>query len=170
MSRHPKPTELHKLMGTYNVTKHGRDRMGEPIAVGNLADTRPPSWMSAEEVATWDYALSHAPVGIVKCIDLSVFAVWVVAEVQHRVAAARQHALDERSDYPLLYRDKTGALVPSPYLGVMDRAAVRLMKAADHLGFSPASRPRLATGIPNEPAEDSPWARFKVIRGDRDPA
>ena len=34
--RKPIPTELHKMRGTHNATKHGRDRTGEPIAEGEL--------------------------------------------------------------------------------------------------------------------------------------
>jgi hypothetical protein len=32
----PKPTSLHRLQGTFNVTEHGRDRADEPIAEGDL--------------------------------------------------------------------------------------------------------------------------------------
>jgi hypothetical protein len=48
---------------------------------------------------------------------------------------------------------------------VMTTAAAVMLKAGSELGFSPAARPRLATGA-QDPADDhSPWTQLKVIHG-----
>ncbi len=44
MSRRPKPTVLHRLHGTYNVTDH-RNRAYEPLPVGSL-ERKPPNGLT----------------------------------------------------------------------------------------------------------------------------
>lgn len=160
--RKPTPTDLHKLKGTFNATRHGKDRKGEPTADGVLSDA--PDWLSPDQRIGWAYAIDHAPAGLLKKIDLAVLTVWVIAEDQHRVSAIQQAKIDANTSLPLLTKDKNGQPVASPYLGVMNRAAIRMLKAGSDLGFSPASRPRLAGG--NDTVEDdSPWGQFAVING-----
>jgi phage terminase small subunit len=48
--------------------------------------------------------------------------------------------------------------IQSPYLPIMNRQAVLMMKAASELGFNPTSRSKIV--IPPEPRENSPWAQF----------
>jgi len=163
--RKPKPTELHKLAGTFRKGRHGCGRAGEPVASGALIDL--PAWMTPQQQEIWTYAIAHAPAGLLKMIDASVLAVWVVAHDQHRVAAEQQAKIDAGSALPLLARDKDGFPAASPYLGVMNRAAIRLMRAASELGFTPACRPRIADGATASEGDDSPWSRFSVIRGGR---
>jgi P27 family predicted phage terminase small subunit len=163
--RKPTPTNLHQLRGTYNVTRHGKDRSGEPKATGDLA-AAPPEWMTEAQQAGWRYAIEHAPRGILKAIDRGMLAVWVEAEERHRTAAAMQAQLDQGTKLPLLTKTKDGTAVPSPYIGIMTRAAAIMIKAASELGFSPAARPRLAAQAASSPDdEQSPWAQLKVIHG-----
>ena len=42
--RKPIPTDLHRLRGTLNPTRHGKGRTGEPEAVADLPP-EPPGWM-----------------------------------------------------------------------------------------------------------------------------
>lgn len=163
--RKPKPTHLHKLTGTFRKGRHGCARAGEPVANGALID--PPAWMTSQQQEIWTYAIAHAPAGLVKMIDASILAVWVVAYDQHRVAAEQQAKIDAGNALPLLSRDKDGLAVASPYIGVMNRAGLRLMKAASELGFTPACRPRIADGATALEEDASPWSRFSVIRGGR---
>ena len=163
--RKPVPTALHKLRGTHNTTRHGRDRGGEPEAVGDLPP-EPPGWMSEGQQVGLRYAVEHAPRGILRQIDRGILAVWVEAEERHRTAAVMQAQLDQGTKLPLLTKTKEGTAVPSPYLSIMNRAAAIMIKAASELGFSPAARPRLAASAAQEPADEhSPWARLKVIHG-----
>jgi P27 family predicted phage terminase small subunit len=158
------PTALHKLRGTHNTTRHGRDRGGEPEAVGDLPP-EPPGWMSEGQQAGWRHAVEHAPRGILKAIDCGMLAVWVEAEERHRTAAMMQAQLDRGTKLPLLTMTKDGTAVASPYLGIMNRAAAIMVKAASELGFSPAARPRLVRVMDEPSDEQSPWARLKVIHG-----
>ena len=164
--RKPKPTALHQLHGTLNTTRHGKGRSGEPEAAGDLLP-EPPEWMSEGQRAGWRHAVEHAPRGILKAIDRGMLAIWVEAEDRHRTAATMQARLDQGAKLPLLTKTKDGTAVASPYLGIMNRAAAIMIKAASELGFSPAARPRLAAsaaqGGPSD--EHSPWARLKVIHG-----
>jgi P27 family predicted phage terminase small subunit len=167
--RKPIPTELHKLRETHNPTRHGRDRMGEPIAEGRLPDA-PPSWMTESQQEGWAYAMAHAPRGLLKPIDRGMLTLWVEAEERHRTAAMMQAQLDQGTKLPPLTKTKDGTAVPSPYLGIMTRAAMVMIKAASELGFSPASRPRLATGQEEDTREDPPWAfllRARPAGGDQ---
>ena len=163
--RKPIPTDLHKLRGTLNTTRHGKGRSGEPEAAGDLPP-EPPGWMSEGQQAGWRHAVEHAPRGILKAIDRGMLAVWVEAEERHRTAATMQAQLDRGTKLPLLTKTKDGTATASPYLGIMNRTAAIMIKAASELGFSPAARPRLAASATQDlPDEHSPWARLKVIHG-----
>ena len=162
--RKPKPTALHRLEGTFNVTDH-RHRAREPIAPGDL-QSNPPAWMTREQKEVWQYAIEHAPKSLLKMIDRGMLAVWVLAEDQHRLASEMQAKIDTGSALPLLTKDKNGMAVVSPYIGIINRAGLRMLRATSELGFSPAARPRLVADTP--PAVDSsPWAQLTVIDGGR---
>ena len=126
--------------------------------------------MSEEQRTAWDYAVRHAPAGVLHAIDAGVLAVWVEAECRHRAATIAQARLDQGSALPLLTRTKDGTPVQSPYLGIINRAALVMLKAASELGFSPAARPRLGgAGAREDAAEsDTPWTRLKLIHGSKD--
>jgi P27 family predicted phage terminase small subunit len=162
--RKPIPTDLHKLRGTLNPTRHGKGRSGEPEAVGDLPP-EPPGWMSEGQQASWRYAAEHAPRGILKPIDRGILAVWVEAEERHRTATMMQSQLDQGTKLPLLTKTKDGTAIASPYLSILNRAAAIMIKAASELGFSPAARPRLAQATQDLPDLHSPWAQLKVIHG-----
>jgi P27 family predicted phage terminase small subunit len=138
--RKPKPTHL-KL-----VTASLRARSlnpAEPKPQGELF--APPSWLSDEQRATWRYAIAHAPAGLLKKLDAGLLTLWVCAAVEHRTAAEEQMKLDQvRGAKPLLVRSHRGPLRPSPYLRIGARAAQAMARIASELGFTPASRCRLA--------------------------
>ncbi len=162
--RKPKPTALHKLEGTLSTTRHA-GRRTEPRAEGVLDE--PPDWMTDRQQAAWRYAIANAPRGVLTRIDRGVLAVWVEAEDRHRTASMMQARLDSQTNAPLLSKTKDGTVVPSPYLSIINRTALIMLKAASELGFSPASRPRLGTPpeIDDPGDEESPWRRLKVIYG-----
>jgi P27 family predicted phage terminase small subunit len=163
----PIPTQLHQLRGSFNTTRHGRGRAGEPVPDGELVATAP-EWMSPGQQESWAYAMANAPKGLLKAIDRGVLAVWVEAEDRHRTAAQQQAKLDASSSLPLMTRGKDGQPIPSPYLRIIRQAAETMLRAAAELGFSPATRPRLAAGQAEEPAQNSPWTRLQVIHGRQD--
>ena len=53
-----------------------------------------------------------------------------------------QARLDRDNQLPLLTKTKDGA-VASPYLRIMNHAALVMLRCVAELGFSPAARPRI---------------------------
>jgi phage terminase small subunit len=54
-----------------------------------------------------------------------------------------QARLDLANNLPLLTKTKDGTAVASPYLRIMNHAALIMLRCGGELGFSPASRPRI---------------------------
>lgn len=162
--RRPKPTALHKLHGTHNATRH-KHRETEPEAAGLLEE--PPDFLTEGQKEAWRYAIEHAPLGILRKIDRGALLLWVEAEDRHRQALIMQAKVDTSAPLPLLTKAKDGTAIPSPYLRIMNQAADVMLRTASELGFTPASRPRLAAktaqGVPAEP--NSPWAKLRVLQG-----
>lgn len=133
--RRPKPTHLKLIAGNPGKRPLNQD---EPIPVGDLVD--PPEWMTDSQQAGWRYAIEHAPLGLLKRLDLSVLSVWVVAQDLHRDAAekvARYGAI--------IKAPNTGVPIQSPYVAVLNKQASIMMKAAAEMGFTPSSRSRVRT-------------------------
>jgi P27 family predicted phage terminase small subunit len=142
--RKPKPTILKELAGNPG---HRPLNAAEPQPAGLLAE--PPDWFNADQRTSWDYALAHAPAGLLRKIDRSVLAIWVVAEDLHRRATL------EVLRGGMLVKSKEGedgVAVQSPYLPIVNRQAGIMLKCAEQLGFSPAARPRLH--VPPTPLHD----------------
>jgi P27 family predicted phage terminase small subunit len=151
--RKPKPTHLHLIEGTTHVTRH-RGRAREPKPVGELVD--PPGWMSASQKDVWRYALEHAPCGLLKKLDGSALTVWVIACDLHRQASEQLANLGAAG---LLYKTPAnGTLIQSPLVGMVNRQAQIMLKAASELGFSPASRGRVS--VDADPRKGGPAAEF----------
>ncbi|KQU53959.1 hypothetical protein ASG67_17900 [Sphingomonas sp. Leaf339] len=131
--RRPKPTALKELEG--NPGKRRLNR-GEPKPNGDLYAA--PEWMSATQRDGWAYAITHAPHGLLKQLDRSVLAIWVVAEDMHREAA------EKIAQYGLLTKSPNAGLpLQSPYLAILNKQAQLMLKAGSELGFSPSSRTRV---------------------------
>lgn len=133
--RRPKPTHLKLIAGNPGKRPLNKD---EPAPVGNL--DAPPEWMTESQQACWRYAIEHAPLGLLKRLDLSVLSVWVVAQDLHRDAAekvARYGAI--------IKAPNTGVPIQSPYVAVLNKQASIMMKAAAEMGFTPSSRSRVRT-------------------------
>jgi hypothetical protein len=58
----PIPTEVHKLRGSYNPARHGRDRAGEPKPIDDLRE-RPPPGLTASQRASSGIRCSISRVG-----------------------------------------------------------------------------------------------------------
>jgi phage terminase small subunit len=138
--RKPTPTMLRVLHG--NPTKEPLPKH-EPKPVGDLSD--PPEYFTDDQKAGWNYALAHSPPGLLKRIDRAMLAAFIAAEDLHR------QAMIEQSKGRLLWRPP-GSSQPqqSPYLPIINRQALIMIKAASELGFTPVSRPRVYAG--NQPA------------------
>lgn len=144
--RKPVPTKLRELHG--NPRKVALPKL-EPKPDGDLFD--PPDWLSEGQRASWTYALTHSPPGLLKRIDRGALLAWVVAEDLHQQAAAAQAKVG------LLVRVKTkatagkddpGVPTASPYINIINQQAKIMLKAGSELGFTPVSRPRIGAGAP----------------------
>jgi P27 family predicted phage terminase small subunit len=160
--RKPVPTSLHIVRGTYNATKHGQDRRGEPKPEGVLPAAPPPE-LTESQAAIWRAGMESAPAGLLTPADYHTYLSWVVACDQHEQARQAQAQLEADGNPPLLMKSGN-TLVPSPYVSIMHRTHLRMMKAASELGFSPASRPRVSAGPAPERTDDA-WGELKAIVG-----
>ena len=145
--RRPVPTHLKQLRGNPGnrpLNKH------EPVPEGDLFAA--PEWMSDSQRDGWAYAITHSPHGLLKQLDSSVLAIWVVAEDLHRQAA------EKVSQFGLLTKSPNAGLpLQSPYLAILNKQAQIMLKAAAELGFTPSSRSRVQV-VPT--SRENPFARF----------
>ncbi len=160
--RKPKPTQLHRLHGTFNATRHA-ERAHEAKADGDLAELEPPDDLTEAERDCWRFTIDNAPRGVLKRIDRGVLRIWVKQEARFLLAASKQEELNRRGGLPLLVKNKAGDLVISPYINLMDRCSKIMLGAAEQLGFSPIARPRLA-GEREEEEDDDRWAQLAALR------
>jgi P27 family predicted phage terminase small subunit len=131
--RRPKPTALKELEG--NPGKRPLNQH-EPKPRGDLFAA--PEWMSDTQREGWAYAITNSPYGLLKQLDRSILAIWVVAEDLHREAA------EKISQFGLLTKSPNAGLpLQSPYLAILNKQAQLMLKAGAELGFSPASRTRV---------------------------
>ena len=163
--RPPKPTALHKLHGTLRPSRHRR-RKNEPKAEGDLALVPPPSQLTDAQQEAWRRIVADSPRGLLRHCDEPIATMLAVFSDQFVEATRIQNQIDSGLTYK--YLAKGGAL--SPYLRVQRHAASILTSLIPELGFSPASRPRLAAPPgPGETTPDadqqpaSPFKRFSVV-------
>jgi P27 family predicted phage terminase small subunit len=152
--RKPKPTALRLLDGNAGHRPINRD---EPIPLGDLGAA--PDWFTPAQKQHWDIALSNAPIGMLKRLDASTLAVWSIAADLHQRACEAQAKLDASTALPLLTKSPSGMAMQSPYLGIVNRQALIMLRAASELGFTPSSRSRVKTNAAS--AKANRFARFK---------
>lgn len=133
VGRKPKPTQLKVINGNPG---HRALNEAEPKPVGELYEA--PEWMTETQRIGWAYALQNAPLGLLKRLDRSLLSVWVVAEDLHREAAEKIAKFGMINKAP-----NTGIPMQSPFLPILNKQAMIMMKAASELGFTPSSRSRI---------------------------
>jgi P27 family predicted phage terminase small subunit len=117
----------------------------------------PPEWLTPSQKAGWNYAVENAPRGLLKKLDQSVLVAWVVAEDLHRQATTMVARFGLLTKAP-----NTGQPMQSPYLPVLNKQALIMLRAAEQLGFSPVSRPRAQVSEERRYDEENPWARLRM--------
>jgi phage terminase small subunit len=95
--------------------------------------------LTQDQKEAWRYAINHSPPGLLRSLDLSLLELWVVHLDLHRKAAAELFASESR-----LVERSGAAPMPNRNIGVMRNAALVLCRLAGEMGFSPASRSRVA--------------------------
>lgn len=135
--RKPTPTVLKQLHG--NPGKRALP-VDEPEGVGDLWS--PPSWFDDQQREQWHYAVDHAPPGLLTGTDREVLAIWCVACVEHAKAAQEVRKLGQ------VVKTKDGNAIQNPFMGIMNRQAMVMLKAGSEMGFSPAARASLGSAAP----------------------
>jgi hypothetical protein len=72
----PKPTLLHRLQATYNITRHGS--RADPVAPGDLR--QPPSWLDAVQKRRFRELLHQAPPHLLRRAGAGILASYVIVE------------------------------------------------------------------------------------------
>ena len=145
--RKSKPMQLKLIQGTF---RKDRSNEREPLPSGNLSAA--PEHVSDEQRAVWDYAISHAPKGLLKNLDFSVLEVWVTACVFYREAVKKLAIAGQ------VIKTPSGYPVVNPYMSNMNKQSQTMLKAAAEMGFTPASRSRIV--VAEEVVGNDPWAKL----------
>lgn len=125
------PTKLQELHG--NPRKHRLPNEDEePQGVGVL--WAPPAWFDEDQRAQWHYAIENAPPELLTATDRETLVVWCVASVEHARAAQEVRKLGQ------VVKTKEGNAIQNPYLPIVNRQALIMLRSGAEMGFSPASR------------------------------
>ena len=147
--RKPKPTQLHVLHGTYNPTRHGRDRDGEvqPEAL----NPAPPEGLSDNARQHWQQIMeSLGEAGILAAMDRDALILY--CETWSRWSEA--NAMLER--HGLVFKSPKDNKTPvlSPYFKVSLQTGDQLRRLLTEFGMTPVSR----VGLKGKPKPDVPAA------------
>jgi P27 family predicted phage terminase small subunit len=162
------PTALKRLRATEEKSRANRY---EPVPEVDLS-SEPPHWFTDEQQASYRYALTHAPAGLLKAIDRGVLQAWCTAESRHHTAVMTQARIDAGKEWPMLQPGADGRPVISRYVTIQERSELIMLRCAVALGFTPASRPRIALipGAAPPPVIDGeveldPWEALGRLHG-----
>lgn len=151
--RKPKPTHL-KIVGG----NPGRRPLNlrepwpsEPIGA-------PPEWMTARQQSIWADAVASAPHGLLRDLDASALATWVIEYDIVQRSVMLQAKLDARGGAELLMKTAQGHMRQSPYVQAIRQHTLVMMRAAAELGFTPSARTRVQLEHGN--AEKDPLEKF----------
>jgi P27 family predicted phage terminase small subunit len=135
--RKPKPRHLRQLHGNPSKLPPALD---EPEGVGILR--APPDWFDDEQRLQWHYAIENAPPGLLTDTDREVLIVWTVACIEHAKATQEVRKLGQ------VVKTKEGSAIQNPFLPIVNRQALIMMRAGAEMGFSPSSRASIGRGEP----------------------
>ena len=145
--RKPLPTQLKLIKGTL---RKDRQTPNEPIVTVALAGV--PEHLTERQKELWRETVACAPSGLLKQLDASVLEVYIVALDAYREAQVKVQELGSVVRSPNNYPQV------SPFMAIMNKQAVIMLKAASEMGFTPASRTRIS--VTPETVQDNPWAKL----------
>lgn len=146
--RRPKPTHLKSV-------ENSRDRRdpklakGEPVPTGLLRGEPPPEDFDEAEKAMWTATLDATPHGLLRHLDRQIFRMYVEA-VCIRAEAKRKFKASS-----FLVKTPNGMAVQNPFLPVINKQSELIAKLSVEMGFTPASRTRIALEEAASHAEDA---------------
>ena len=142
-----KPTALKQLQGT---ARPDRTNKLEPKIKKEIGAA--PSFLSPEQVDTWNYYIENVPKGMLKILDQATLANYVVAEDMWRqsVLAVRESGL--------VITTPNGVMMPSPHSTELKKYSLIMLRLATELGFTPSSRSKIV--MEEEQKSDDPWEKL----------
>jgi P27 family predicted phage terminase small subunit len=161
--RKPTPTMLKRLHGVEprRINRH------EPIPPSDLPPC--PKHFTAEQAELWEFALTNAPPGMVKSLDIGLLEAWCVAYSIHRAATTE---LSREGLLTVPGIKDPDRRVAAPQIGIINRTAALLLRLSSELGFSPTARTRVQVANPHSlfAAYDDPSSETLddfLLRGER---
>jgi P27 family predicted phage terminase small subunit len=140
-TRPKQPAAIAKLHG--NTNKIGKKKLVEDKVVEGIGDLwSPPEWFDDSQRAQWNYALEHAPPGLLTGTDREVLIMWCVASVEYRIAAIHVRVQGQ------ILINENGVVITNPYLRAMEKASMQILRLGSELGFSPSARASLGRAAP----------------------
>jgi P27 family predicted phage terminase small subunit len=105
-------------------------------------DLDAPADLSEAQREIWNHAIANMTPGIIRSIDTQALLAWVLACDLHRQARIQQNRTTLLVNASP--RDPNSMPIQSPLLAIINRQAIIMLRAAEQMGFTPTSRPRLA--------------------------
>ena len=144
--RRPLPTIIKKTKGTLQKC---RTPEREPTPAGFLGE--PPEQLSPGAREQWRHAIACAPPGLLTPLDANTLAAWAVA------ADLFWRAQEGLAKTGILVKSPSGYPMQSPYLPIINKQMQLMSRAAAEMGFTPASRARVAVAPEAGEGEFDPW-------------
>lgn len=153
MGRQVKPPALKAIEG-------GRDRKERrqvPVAdipepKSALGDPPKSAKLTEREKEVWNLVGSELPPGLLKTVDQFVLVAFC------RAVALQDEAAEKLRASSMLLKTPSGAVVQSPYVGIMNTQAKNIKALSAELGLSPAARTRISMGDVGD--EEDPTAKY----------
>jgi P27 family predicted phage terminase small subunit len=150
-----RPAALRLVAQGASCARHSKKARTEPVAKLGLGD--PPATLTPEQVVLWQRIERDAPAGLLTRVDADLIASYVML-LDARNATAR---LFNQTNGAILVRGTGGsspAWVENPLLKELRRLTTELLMMQTQLGYSPASRTRIAVQVEGHAAD--PLDRF----------
>ncbi len=137
MGRRKQPTTIRKLHGNPSEKAFPLD---EPEGVADL--WAPPTWFDDDQREQWQYAVDHAPPGLLTGTDRETLVMWCVASVEYVKAVLKVREEGQ------IVETTNGNVIQNPSLSVMNKQALIMLKTGGEMGFSPSARASLGSRAP----------------------
>lgn len=132
MARPRKPTAVKRLQGTLQPCRTNKN---EPIPQTDLKTLVAPDYLCESAKEIWTFAVDQAPEGMLSSLDLAIFTQWVVCFDSF---IKLNNRLNETGVI-----DENGKV--SDVLHHVTKTAAILCRLENELGFTPASRSKVAS-------------------------